>query len=164
MPLSKHELSSEDYSKSRWQCSWLKWNCKGQLYFMSETLIKFSKSTVEAVWARSSFQHSGVEGRDLRECPLFMDALISWIAFFELLCPSRSLVAAVHFKMFKGRTDSMAQSAVSARGSCTKAPAVKSHPPCDCIQGCHAQPMLLESRDEHGVGTCNASFRQTGGL
>lgn len=37
-------------------------------------------------------------------------------------------MAAVHFKMFKGRTDSMAQSAVSARGSCTKAPAVKSHP------------------------------------
>ncbi|KAF2983800.1 hypothetical protein EK904_010581 [Melospiza melodia maxima] len=29
-------------------------------------------------------------------------------------------------------------------------------------QDCHALPMPLESRDEHGMGTCNASFRQAG--
>lgn len=44
---------------------------------------------------------------------------------------------------------------------CTNAPPMKCYTMA-CPQGCHAQPMLLESRDEHGMGTCNASFRQAG--
>lgn len=142
-------------SKSWWQCSWLKCSCKGQFLCQRDL-----ESLVEAQWrlSRLALPFSTLESRaekHLRECQAFVDALISAIAFFKLLCPSRSLVASVHFKRFKGRRDSMPL----AVAPCPNAPPVKCHT-VTCTQWCHAQLMLLESRDEHGTGTCNASFRQ----
>lgn len=146
-------------SKSWWQCSWLKCNCKSQLFFMSERPGKFSKSTVEAVRACSSLQHSGIKGTSGSAWLLWM---LSSLQLLSLSCFALPGASCILRGLKEGQT-LWPRALPLPVAPCTNTLPVKWHTR-TCTQGCHAQPMLLESRDEHGMGTCNASFRQTGSL
>lgn len=129
---------------------------------MSERLGKFSRSTVEAVrallfppalWSPWQGSTSGsawvlwmLPSLQLLSLSCFALAGASW-----LLCILRGLKEGQ--ALWPGVLP-------LPMAPCTNTPPGKCHT-MTCTQGCHAQPMLLERGDEHGQGTCSASFRQT---